>query len=77
MQSTCQDQTGSDLDGATPVQHLKGHFWKVFAVGAGAHASTGHLPLLQLCSRSDFKEDALTLQRSDARSWGGRLSTHF
>jgi len=32
-----QDQTGGDLDGSSPVQYLKGSYWKVFATVAGAH----------------------------------------
>lgn len=46
MCGMCQDQTEGDLVGFIPVQHLKGNFWKVFAMVAGAHTSSGPLLLL-------------------------------
>lgn len=53
MRSTCQDQTPGDLDSFTPAQHLKGYFWKAFAIIAVAGVNAGTL----LCSLSDFKRD--------------------
>lgn len=41
MCSAHQDQTRGDLDSFTSAQHLKGYFWKAFAIIAVAHTNTG------------------------------------